>query len=116
MACYHLAMSKTSQTKSGNTVRDELLIDIYANPVENAVAILIDRPFASPLQELVFSEPSQSLTFRFEDGDKDLGAPLKDDIAAFFKDRQDIHVFVMDMNTKEPLDGMIVPLRQEKDS
>ena len=92
------------------TVVDELIIDIYANPVLDSLVILIDRPFQSRLQKLVLHRKAASLEFVFEKGSKDLGAPLKKDILSYFLKRKSVEFFQMDMKTRQPVDGMVVPL------
>ena len=92
------------------TIRDELLIDIYANPVMNEMVILIDRPFRETLTGLELAESTRNLLFVFGDTKRDLGDPLKEEIIPYFLKREEVEIYQMDMETRQPVNRLSVPL------
>lgn len=92
------------------SVTDELIIDIYANSEADGLIILIDRPFRKKLLSLELNLKTNSLIFQFDGEKKDLGSPLKNELIPFFTSRQEVHIFHMDIETKQPLEGWTVPL------
>lgn len=104
-------MNETDSRPKRASIRDDLIIDIYANPAVDGLAILIDRPFKSPLLRFELNIDTKDLIFVFKDEKKDLGMPLKDQLVPFFTRRGIIEVYQVDMKTKDALDGWRVPLK-----
>ena len=99
------------QTNARRSVRDELIIDIYGNEEVQGLAILIDRDFERELLGLELDLNDDSLVFHFEGGEeKDLGAPLKEDLIPRFLEREEVKFCIMDMKSKMPVEQFMIPL------
>ncbi len=91
------------------SVTDELLIDIYASPDVNGLAIVIDRPFQKTLQRLELDLKDKHLIFVFDGEKKDLGVPLKSDLVPFFVDRQQIKFNIVEKESLTLINSFMIP-------
>lgn len=99
------------------TILSRMVIDIYVSTAENdgQVTILIDRPFGKVLEKLTYAPATKALDFVFDDGTVEpFGMALKDNIGAKVAQAREIYLYQMDMATKKPLAGKIVPLEIRK--
>lgn len=105
-------MIRGMMEKTGNprTITDELLIDIYANPILKTLTIMIDRPFERTLTGLELERASSRLFFVFEEEKRDLGDPLREGLIPFFLDRETVDICQMDVKTKKAVAVFSVPL------
>lgn len=102
-------MSEPEGTRH-RTINDELLIDIYANPILKTLVIVIDRPFEQELTGLELNRSDRNLLFIFGEEKRDLGDPLRENLLPFFEGRNEIEIYQMDMETKKPVNAIKVPL------
>ena len=92
-------------------LKDEMRIDIYANAAKRSLVILTDRPFTSKLQELELDREKRRLYFIFNDGRRDLGDDITDQIYSILSEQDIVDIVQIDINTKEPVNGLKAPLR-----
>jgi len=92
------------------SVTGELMIDIYASPDVNGLAILIDRPFQKKLEKLELDLNDNHLIFVFEGEKKDLGVPLKADLLPFFLEREQIKFNIVDRESLSAKGSFMIPL------
>lgn len=92
------------------TITEELVIDIYANPVLNSLLILIDRPFRDTLTGLELDRVAGRLFFIFGEIQRDLGDPLNASLIPYFETRRAIEICQMDGQTRNPVRSWTIPL------
>lgn len=94
-----------------NSVLAEMLIDIYASKSHDQITILHDKVFDTKLIKLELSGNGNQLDFILEDNSKrPLGSPVSDDLMPYFQNVDEVTFCLVDVETKKPLDGQIVPL------
>ena len=91
-------------------LKDEMRIDIYANAAKRSLVILMDRPFQSELKYLELNSDERRLYFIFEEGKRDLGDDINENIFSILCDHEIIDIIQIDIQTKEPVHGIKAPL------
>jgi hypothetical protein len=92
------------------TILSQLFLDIYANTETGEITILYDTALTEELVGLEFFRGSKGLVFEFTRGKLPLGAPLQDELSEYVEKSKTITLMHINMETKEPISGMEVPL------
>lgn len=109
-------MTATNEQYPPGTILADMLIDIYASKKRNDVWIMYSKAFESKLRRLVFKPQDKELEFEFEDETKKaLGAPLRDALLPHFQKVHEATLYLMDMETKKPIEAMKVPIETENE-
>lgn len=107
-------MSAENKQYPPGTILADMLIDIYASKKRDDVWIMYSKAFENKLTRLIFQPENKELEFEFEDETrKKLGAPLRDALLPHFQKVQEVTFYLMDMETKKPIEAMKVPIETE---
>ena len=102
---------KTKSKFPSGTIMAEMQIEIHASTAPDQITILHDKELTPDLEHFELFYQEKQLLFIFEDDtEKNLGALINDDILPHFRKVKDIAVFQIDSNTKDPLNGQVLPL------
>jgi hypothetical protein len=93
-----------------DSILSEMLIDIYASKKRDDIWIMHDKDFSSALVKLEFEPQTGKLTFIFEDGKRDLGAPIRQALKTPFTKVKEITFYLMDVATKKIHKQTTVPV------
>jgi len=100
-----------AQTKfPAGTILAEMKIDIYASKKRDDLWIMHDRPFDKEVTALEFEEENSNLVFIFGEERKSLGAPLRKALVNKIRLVEQIALYQMDFETKQPLAAVMLPL------
>lgn len=100
-----------------NTIADEMKVDVCAIPLDNYVVILIERLFDRKIAYIELASKSQRLLFAFETREKeqtekrDLGKALTKELYDIIKNKHEMEICQIDMETKKALWATKVPLK-----
>ena len=92
------------------TILDEMVADVYANKEDGSLTILYAKPFTDELVGLEYNMNTEKLLFKFAHRDRYFGMDLGGDFKPFFKHAATITLLQMNMETKEPVLGLDVPI------
>tara|TARA_B100001989_G_scaffold251270_2_gene230113 strand:+ start:1363 stop:1671 length:309 start_codon:yes stop_codon:yes gene_type:complete len=96
--------------RESKTILDIMIADIYLNQEDNTVTILHDREFDDELLSFEYYPEKGDLMFKFEGKTLPFGVDLLGEFAEFLTSSEIITVIQMDMETKNPIFGMEIPL------
>ena len=103
-------MSTDTKFPTG-TIMAEMLLEMHASAEPDQITILHDKEFTSDLDHFELLYKEKQLLFIFEDdSEKNLGGLVNDDLLPHFRKVNDVAVFQIDPDTREPLNGQIIPL------
>ena len=93
------------------SILDEMTADLVLNREDGKITILHDTPFDDVLMSFEYLEKRGTLLFRFQNKTQTFGKALYDEFAEFMRKNDIISVLHIDMETKEVIEGLEVPLK-----